>query len=277
MFENLEWNEVSVTLNGITFLLEGKAPPDNGPNSLWLYKDAGFIAEYKRFFSGHPELQVENCVELGLWKGGSAVFWLELFNAKKLVGIDSNKEEGHPGLQDYIRSREARDRLRTYWCTNQADQPRLLAIMQEEFKGPLDLVIDDASHAYAPTKASFEVLFPLLREGGLYLIEDWPWQFSSHFRADFPASEPGLVPFISDLAELLVAAPLLIQQIDIRRPFFALQRGSLPADEASPIMHRLWHEGATINARETAVLKARRLKRRLAGWIRSQLRSSSHR
>ena len=38
---------------------------------------------------------------------------------------------------------------------------------------PLDLVIDDASHLYGPTMASFEVLFPRLRPGGLYVIEDW--------------------------------------------------------------------------------------------------------
>jgi hypothetical protein len=44
-----------------------------------------------------------------------------------------------------------------------------------EFSAPLDLVIDDASHIYGPTKASFQALFPLLRPGGLYLIEDWAW------------------------------------------------------------------------------------------------------
>ena len=38
---------------------------------------------------------------------------------------------------------------------------------------PLDLVLDDASHALDPTRASFEVLFPRLAPGGLYAIEDW--------------------------------------------------------------------------------------------------------
>jgi hypothetical protein len=36
-------------------------------------------------------------------------------------------------------------------------------------------VLDDASHQYEPTKASFETLFPLLRPGGLYIIKDWSW------------------------------------------------------------------------------------------------------
>jgi len=37
-------------------------------------------------------------------------------------------------------------------------------------------VIDDASHRLEPTRASLETLFPRLREGGLFLIEDWRWQ-----------------------------------------------------------------------------------------------------
>ena len=47
--------------------------------------------------------------------------------------------------------------------------------MHQHDAAPLDLVVDDASHLYGPTKASFEILFPLLRPGGLYLIEDWAW------------------------------------------------------------------------------------------------------
>ena len=44
----------------------------------------------------------------------------------------------------------------------------------DEFGGePLDLVIDDASHVLGPTRSSFESLFPHLRPGGTYLIEDW--------------------------------------------------------------------------------------------------------
>ena len=36
-----------------------------------------------------------------------------------------------------------------------------------------DLIVDDASHLYRPTLASFEVLYPRLRPGGTYVIEDW--------------------------------------------------------------------------------------------------------
>ena len=34
-------------------------------------------------------------------------------------------------------------------------------------------MIDDASHLLAESRSSFESLFPRLRPGGLYIIEDW--------------------------------------------------------------------------------------------------------
>jgi hypothetical protein len=45
--------------------------------------------------------------------------------------------------------------------------------------GGVDVVLDDGSHIATHQRASFDVLFPLLAEGGLYMIEDvhtayWP-------------------------------------------------------------------------------------------------------
>ena len=57
---------------------------------------------------------------------------------------------------------------------DQGDQDRLADLVAADLgDAPLDVVIDDASHRYRPTVASFEVLFPRLRPGGVYVIEDW--------------------------------------------------------------------------------------------------------
>ena len=63
---------------------------------------------------------------------------------------------------------------------------KLLSIVHKDFNGQLDLVIDDASHLYTETKKSFEILFPLLKAGGLYVIEDWSWGCCPHLPLDFP-------------------------------------------------------------------------------------------
>jgi hypothetical protein len=61
-----------------------------------------------------------------------------------------------------------------YYGTDQSDQGRLASILDDEFGDqPLGLVVDDASHRLNETRASFEALFPRLRPGGLFVIEDW--------------------------------------------------------------------------------------------------------
>jgi hypothetical protein len=84
----------------------------------------------------------------------------------------------------------ATDRLKTYWGIDQGDRAALCEIVGREFDGPIDLVIDDASHVYGPTRASFETLFPYLRQGGLYIIEDWQWSYSEHPPASLADEQP---------------------------------------------------------------------------------------
>ncbi len=40
----------------------------------------------------------------------------------------------------------------------------------------VDIIIDDASHASHHQQNAFVTLFPKLRSGGLYIIEDLRWQ-----------------------------------------------------------------------------------------------------
>ena len=72
----------------------------------------------------------------------------------------------------------------------------LLGIVEQEFGGALDMVMDDASHIYEPTLASFQILFTLLPEGGLYIIEDWAWNTD---RISFAYSPLGPVPVANAL------------------------------------------------------------------------------
>ena len=91
-------------------------------------------------------------------------------------------------LDHYLERRSATERVRLYYGTDQQDRQALKSIAHENFKDqPLDLVIDDASHFYEPAKSSLNVLLPLLRPGGVYLIEDWAW---AHWQQGFEAFQP---------------------------------------------------------------------------------------
>ena len=78
------------------------------------------------------------------------------------------------GLTLFIEAQGAGAIVRPFYGVDQSDRVRLTEIVDAEFDGELlDLVLDDASHEYLPTRTSFEVLFPRLRPGGVFVIEDW--------------------------------------------------------------------------------------------------------
>jgi hypothetical protein len=269
MLDKLEWRDDRVLFNGVTFLLEGVADRNTPRDGLsfWLHKDRGLLDAYGRFFADYADLKPKRCLELGMWKGGSAVLWAEVLRPSKYVGIDLLDAEGVPSLRQYLQERGMGERIRTYWRTDQADAERLREIVEVEFDGPIDLIIDDASHAYGPTRKSFETLFPYLGPGGAYVIEDWTWHFSPEMREHFPADEPGLFKLLSDLALLMVIAPDLVPRVDVRRPFFIVQRGDLPLSEARSTLESFMTTDFS-PMRETPLTHLRRLRRRAARLVR---------
>jgi hypothetical protein len=60
------------------------------------------------------------------------------------------------------------------------DDPKFLQNVVAEMGG-VDIVLDDGSHIGRHQRAAFDVLFPLLNEGGLYIIEDMHTAYWSRF------------------------------------------------------------------------------------------------
>ena len=128
------------------------------------------------YFALWSELRPQRVVELGMRQGGSAAMMCELGGLERIVTVELSTARVK-ALDGYVEKHGLHDVLRPYYGVDQADRKRLASIVDEEFSGaPLDLVIDDASHLYPESRASFETLFPRLRPGGLFLLEDWRWQ-----------------------------------------------------------------------------------------------------
>lgn len=250
MFEKWVWHEDRVVLDDIALRL-GRDETDNttlGTGPLVLYKNKYEIDQYEWFFRG-KSFWPQNVLELGIWDGGSAVFWFESLHPAKYVAVDLSTRGDNERFRQYVASRNLADRVRTYWGVDQTVAERLRAIVQDEFRGPLDLVIDDASHLYGPTKSSFEALFPLLRPGGFYIIEDWPWEYLERFHTPgHPwAAEPPLSKLIKELVD--AAGSHLkgsIASLTIVPAFAAAERGWMELPE--PTGFRLEHY---ISARPT--------------------------
>jgi predicted O-methyltransferase YrrM len=166
-------------IGGTTFVVDGvefvtaweRRPSIAG--SFTLLKSDQMVESYRELLARFPDPRI---VELGILQGGSVALLALVARPRKLVAIELDETPVEP-LLDLIRERGWEGSVRPYFGVDQADRERVAAIVAGDFGGePLDLVVDDASHVYGPSVASFEVLFPLLRPGGAYVIEDWAGQ-----------------------------------------------------------------------------------------------------
>lgn len=128
----------------------------------WLHYFPVYSRELARFRNGPVTF-----LEIGVFRGGSVPMWKGYFHEDStLVFIDIDPEcKTHELEGTHVR------------IGNQAD-PAFLAELAAEF-GPFDIVIDDGSHINTHQIASFEGLWPRLKDQGLYLVEDchtsyWP-------------------------------------------------------------------------------------------------------
>lgn len=99
-------------------------------------------------------------LEIGVMHGGSLELWRKFFGPEATIfGIDVDPAcAGRADPPNQVR------------IGSQADPEFLRATIRE--MGGLDIVLDDGSHMAAHQRTSFEVLWPLLAPGGLYMIED---------------------------------------------------------------------------------------------------------
>lgn len=231
MLERLTWRDDRMLLDDLVFRLAraNNADWELGEDCFHFYKTKPLIDQYAKYWLSNNEFDASRIVELGIWDGGSVAFWFEFFHPDKHVAIDILERNDSPYFQRYKATRGLEGTIRTFWGTDQADSEALRRIVHSEFSDELDLVIDDASHIYKPTKVSFETLFPLLRPGGLYIIEDWGWEYwESCYAPSYPlATERGLAKFLFELIGATASSTELISGLNVFQGFVVIERGGL--------------------------------------------------
>lgn len=110
--------------------------------------------------------------ELG---GASALMWRDYFPNGKIVVVDIETKELTP-KHNGINFRRG----------NQAD-PEFIKSLHAEF-GDFDIIIDDASHVSSLTIASIQLLWPMLKPGGVYAVEDTHMAYHSHWYGNHEAN-----------------------------------------------------------------------------------------
>src|SRR5262249_8367939 len=97
--------------------------------------------------------------------------WRDYFPAARLIGFD---------IDDFSGMSLPNCRILQGDMSSREDLSQLFAL------GPFDIIIDDGSHASAHQQIALAVLFPQVKPGGFYFIEDLHWQPQALERADVP-------------------------------------------------------------------------------------------
>jgi len=191
------------------------------PQRFVIQKDHELVSRYVELADRFHGARI---MELGIAQGGSTALLALLAEPSKLVAIERRDEV--PALAIF-------DRVSPHFHVNQRDRSAVGDIADREFDGPIDLVIDDASHVYDLTVCSFEVLFPRLRPDGWYVIEDWSTHYGIAERARVGALERATrssaqSPLARIAVELMLASvssPQTIRQVTVDRRWIVVQRG----------------------------------------------------
>ena len=194
---------------------------DSDSERFVIAKTRAMVDRYEQVLTSDPP---RHLVELGIYRGGSVAFLNELVRPRCFLAVELDIAPRRT-LDEYVARNTT---ISTYYGVDQADRRTLVELVERHFPGPLDVVIDDASHFVAETRASFNVLFPRVRPGGLYLIEDWAWAHTSDERL-----HAGRTPLSVFVFELTVAAACgrgLIGALTIYPEFAVVRRGPAPLD-----------------------------------------------
>ena len=116
-----------------------------------------YLSHYEARFEGRRNEPVA-ILEIGIMKGSSLRMWRDYFPNGQVYGIDVVSE-----------SMYAEERIQCF--LGPQENARFLAGVIDT-TGPLDFVVDDGSHKAIHHVASFEALWPHIKPGGWYCIED---------------------------------------------------------------------------------------------------------
>lgn len=130
-----------------------------------------FAVKYDRLFSSIRETAT-SILEIGVAQGQSVKMWCDYFPNAVIHGadIDPNSkvcESYSPRIKFHL-----------------TDQSNDIQLKDLEPFGPFDVIIDDGNHWWKEQILSFQMLFPFVKKGGIYVVEDsctsyWP-EYNNH-------------------------------------------------------------------------------------------------
>ena len=144
-----------------------------------------YLPIYEMFlqnFKGEPI----KFLEIGVSKGGSLSLWRKYFGPDATIyGIDIDpKCAQYDGADGQVR------------IGSQDNANFMSSVVQE--MGGVDIVVDDGSHISKHIRSTFNTIFPLLNDGGIYIVEDLHATYWPKFGGGYQSSKS----FMSDISQM---------------------------------------------------------------------------
>ena len=126
------------------------------------YAGSSYLHTYEKYLFELRDKKI-NFLEIGVKDGSSHRMWSHYFSDESTIyGLDidprcKNYEKRLNNVKIFIGSQ---------------DDKETISRLGEDSKTGFDVILDDGSHVNELTLKSFNLLFPLLKPGGIYIIED---------------------------------------------------------------------------------------------------------
>ena len=150
-----------------------------------------YLSFYEMFFSDLKEEDI-SLLEIGVLGGASLRTWRDYFTKAKIVGAD---------ISPLVKFHES-DRIEIELL----DQSNVEELTRTGIKhGPFDIIIEDGSHFWEHQVTCLRTLFPFVKDGGMYIVEDLQTNYGSLQDNYRGVASVSCVEYLKSLVDLRVA------------------------------------------------------------------------
>lgn len=135
-------------------------------------------------------------LEIGVYDGASLAMWSDYYYNSHVIGVDINP--------DCLKYRGERKEV---VIADQSNIDHLSKIVYEY--GPFDLIVDDGSHIWDHQITTLQYLFPSVRSGGFYILEDIDTSYGSYIKDYRRLSSISAADYIKKLMDYMIGDRVL--------------------------------------------------------------------
>jgi hypothetical protein len=184
-------------------------------------KPLSYYEKYDEFLNRH-KIEPASILEIGTYEGESTKIFSQRFPDAKILTVDLDTSLANFDNFNNI----------FYEKIDQTDSFKFKNLIESSFPLGISLVVEDASHFGYFSHLTFKIVFPHLREGGAYFVEDWgtgywdSWPDGSRYQEfdiltevknlpkRIPSHDFGMVGFVKSLVDLTHESAIKVNQND---------------------------------------------------------------